>query len=289
MEKVVVGGTSSQELARRIGRELKLAFIGVEHKKFPDGESYVRLEKEVSKKEVILVQTLYPQNDSLVELFFLLDLLTEFRPKSITLVIPYFAYARQHKRYRNFEAISIKAISRLIQNFGVKKLITFDLHSEAVVSFFGIEVVHLTAVELIANYFLKMKLKNPFVLIPDEERAVMAKKAAKILNCEYALLKKRRSRVTGKIKTEISEELKLEGKDVIILDDIISTGKTVMNAIEIAKEKKAKNIFVACVHCIPSEAYKKIKEKGVVLVVATNTIPSKISKVNVAPLISKHL
>ncbi|MDI6807056.1 MAG: ribose-phosphate diphosphokinase [Candidatus Aenigmarchaeota archaeon] len=289
MEGVIVGGTSSQKLARSIAKLLRFKFVDVEYKKFPDGESYVRLEKSIFRKNVVLVQTLYPQNDSLVELFFLLDLINEFQPKNICLVMPYFAYARQHKRYRKWEAISSKTIAKLIENFGVKEIITFDLHDKSVIDFFNIEVVHLTASELIAKYFLKMRLKNPFVLIPDQEREEMAKVASKILNCDYSFLKKYRSRVTGEIKTKIWKDFDIKGKDVLILDDIISTGKTMLNAIKIAKEKGAKNIFVACVHYIPSEVYKKMLSEGTKLVVATNTIPSSISKVNITPLISNKL
>lgn len=289
MERVIIGGTTSRELARAIAKLLGVKFVNVEHKKFPDGESYIRLEKDVFKKNVVLVQTLYPQNDSLVELFLLLDLVDEFQPKNICLVLPYFAYARQHKRYRKYEVISSKVIARLIQNFKVNKLITFDLHDKSIIKFFNIEVIHLSSTELIANYFLKMKLKNPFILIPDQEREEMAKIAAKTLNCDYSFLKKYRSRITGEITTKIWKDFDVKGRDVIILDDIISTGKTMLNAIKLVGKKKAKNIFVACVHYIPSKVHEKMLVEGAKLVVATNTIPSEISKINVAPLISNKL
>jgi ribose-phosphate pyrophosphokinase len=289
MSKVVVSGGSSEKLAREISRRIKAKFIAVEYKKFPDGESYLRLKKTIPEEKVIIVQTLYPQNDSLIELFLLLDLVREFNPKSIIVVIPYFAYARQHKRYRKWEAVSAKTLAKIIQSFKVSKLITFDLHSKDVLNFFNIPVVNLTAAELIAKYFSKKNLEQPFVLIPDQERGEMASVAAKILNCNHSFLKKYRSRITGEIKTEIWKDFDIKGKDVILLDDIISTGKTMLNAIKIVKSKKARSIFVSCVHYIPSKVYKEFLALGVKEVVATNTIPSEISKIDVAPLISAEL
>jgi ribose-phosphate pyrophosphokinase len=289
MSKVIVSGTNSEELAKKVARKIKAKFVGIEHKKFPDGESYVRLKKSISREDVVILQTLYPQNDSVVELFFLLDLINELQPKSITLVIPYFAYARQHKRYRKWEAVSSKTLAKLIQCFRVNKLITFDLHSKDVLNFFEIPTVHLTAAELIAEYFLKKNLKRPFVLIPDQEREEMAKIAARVLNCDYSFLKKYRSRITGEIKTKIWKDFDIEGKDVILLDDIISTGKTMLNAIKIVKRKKARSIFVSCVHYIPSKIYKKFLAIGVKEIVATNTISSEISKIDIAPLIATTL
>jgi ribose-phosphate pyrophosphokinase len=289
MSKVIVSGTNSEELAKKVARKIKAKFVGIEHKKFPDGESYVRLKKSISREDVVILQTLYPQNDSIVELFFLLDLINELQPKSITLVIPYFAYARQHKRYRKWEAISSKTLAKLIQCFRVNKLITFDLHSKDVLNFFEIPTVHLTAAELIAEYFLKKNLKRPFVLIPDQEREEMAKIAARVLNCNYSFLKKYRSRITGEIKTKIWKDFDIKGKDVILLDDIISTGKTMLNAIKIVKRKKARSIFVSCVHHIPSKIYKKFLAIGVKETVATNTISSEISKIDIAPLIATTL
>ena len=288
--KVVVSGTNSIKLAKNIARRINAKFVGIEYKKFPDGESYVRLKENIPKgAEALIVQTLYPQNDSIVELFFLLDLVSEFKPKNISLIIPYFAYARQHKRYRKWEAISSKTFAKLLQNFNIERIFTIDLHSNDLIKFFDLEVVHLSTTELIAKYFLRKNLKNPFVLIPDQEREWMAKKAAKILNCDYSYLKKYRSRVTGEIKTEIFKDFDLRGKDVILMDDIISTGKTMINAIEIVKRKEAKNIFVSCVHYIPSEVYKEMLNLGAKEVISTNTIQSEVSKIDVAPLIVDSL
>jgi ribose-phosphate pyrophosphokinase len=289
MDKIIISGINYINLAKRIGRRIKAKFISLEYKKFPDGELYLRLKSKINNENVILVETLYPQNDSIVELLFLLDLINEFKPKSVTLVLPYFAYARQHKRYRNFEVISAKTLAKLIQNFEINKIITVNLHSEEVIKFFDIPVVNLAAEKLIAEYFLNKDLKNPFVLIPDQEREVMAINAAEVLKCEYSFLKKYRSRVTGEIKTEILKDFDLKIRDVIILDDIISSGKTMLNAIKIAKKKKARNIFVSCVHYIPSNIYKKFLKLGVKEVVATNTIPSEISKIDISPLISKEI
>jgi ribose-phosphate pyrophosphokinase len=289
MDALVISGINSINLAKRVGRRIKAKFISLEYKKFPDGELYLRLKSKINNENVILIETLYPQNDSIIELLFLLDLINEFKPNSVTLVLPYFAYARQHKRYRNFEAISAKTLAKLIQSFGINKIIAVNLHSEEVIKFFDIPVVNLAAEKLIAEYFLSKNLKNPFVLIPDQEREEMAKNAAEILKCGYFFLKKYRSRVTGEIKTEIFKDFDLKGKDVIILDDIISSGKTMLNAIRIAKKKKARNIFVSCVHYIPSSIYKKFLKLGVKEVVATNTIPSEISKIDISPLISKEI
>lgn len=285
---LIIPGTSSKELGKKIADLLKAKLIEIEHKNFPDGESYIRLKERIGRDDVIIVQTLYPQNNSLIELFFLLDLVRELGTGKVTLVIPYFAYARQHRRYLEFEVISAKTIAKIIDFFNVEKVIVIDVHDKAALKFFRAKTVNLTTSLTIANYY-KNKLKNPFVLIPDQERKEFGKNIAKVLGCDYTWLKKYRDRITGKIKTKIWKDFDLKEREVLIADDIISTGETVMNAIEILKKKNAKSIFVACVHYIPSKAYEKIIKAGAKEIIATNSIQSEISKLDVAPLIAKEL
>ncbi len=287
----VVGGTTCEELARRVARRLNRKFVKVHRKKFPDGESYVRLLRKPSSKRAIVFQTLYPQNDSTVELTFILDLLEEFDVEQVWLVIPYFAYARQHKRYRKWECVSAKSLARLIESFeNVEKVFLLDLHDESILNFFRrCKTIHLSARRLLAEYFSRKKLNDPFVLIPDQERKELAISVSSELGCDYSFLVKYRSRVTGEITTRVWKDFDVNGKEVLILDDVISTGKTMLNAIKIVKEGGAREIYCAATHYIPSKAHEMLMKAGAKEVIATNSIPSEISKLDLAPLFAEAL
>ncbi len=285
---VIVPGTSSPELGEDVAEELDAELAGLEYKKFPDGESYVRLEDRLDGEDVAIVQSLHPQNDSLMELFLLLDLVNDLGAEHVTVVIPYFAYGRQDQRYRDFEAVSSRTIAKTIDNLGADKVVTFNIHDDRVLDFFQAETVNLSAASVIADFF-RDDVDEPFVLIPDQERSDFGEDIAAELDCDFTWLVKRRHRVTGDIETMIKEEFDVDGKDVVVADDIISTGGTMKKAIEILQERDAASIYIAGVHFLPSDAYRDIEATGAEKVVASNSIDTDISELDLAPVIAAEL
>ena len=284
MATSVVIGPSSRGLGISVANKLKADKIYVQHKKFPDGESYIRLEKPV-KGDVVVVQTLFPQNESIVDFLLMLDVIREFKPKSITAVIPYFAYARQWERYLKWESISAKTIASLI-DAKVSKVLLVDIHNKILLKFFK-KASELSAAKLIGEHF--RKLENPFVLSPDQERGSFAKAIAGKLKCDYSWLSKHRDRYTGKTVSHMRHKIDLRGKNAIIADDIISSGGTVLNAIGILKKLGVKGIYVAVSHYIPRGAHKLLLKAGAKEVIATNSITSEVAKLDLSGIIADAL
>ncbi|MEQ9715605.1 MAG: ribose-phosphate diphosphokinase, partial [Candidatus Asgardarchaeum sp.] len=169
------------------------------------------------------------------------------------------------------------------------KLLTVDVHNEAVLSFYNFEAINLFASEVFADYIEKMELKDPFVLCPDQERPEILKPIADRLGTEYDWLEKFRDRITGEVKTK-EKKLPVKDRDVLIVDDIISTGWTVVNAINILKKQGARDIYVFATHLVFAEgARERILNAGAKEIIGTDSIERDESKVTLAPLIAKHL
>ena len=287
----VTSGSPSKTLAWKVAKELSADYLDTEVKQFPDGETYVRFLGEVKEEKVIVIQSLGHQpNDYLVELFLMLDALKDLKAKQVVAVLPYFAYARQDERFKPGEAISLKAVSRLIEAAGADHIFTIDSHRHRVVDqdeLTKVPLDDLTAMEELAKYVAsKHKLTNPAVIGPDAEAGAWAKIAAAALSVDYdALEKKRYDAQTVEIKPR---RLDLKGRDVLIVDDIISTGNTIIKAIDVLKKSGSKDVYVACTHpLLVLNALIRIYQAGAVDVVGTDTVQSAISHVSVAPVIAK--
>jgi ribose-phosphate pyrophosphokinase len=274
-----------------VAQELSADYLDTEVKRFPDGETYVRFLGEVKAEEVVLVQSLGHQpNHYLVELFLMLDALKDLKAKRVIAVLPYFAYARQDERFKPGEAISLKTVSRLIEAAGADHIFTIDSHRHRVVDQDELTTVpldDLTAMGELAKYMAtKYEMTNPAVIGPDAEAGAWAKTAADALSVDSdALEKKRYDAETVEIKPR---HLDLKGRDVLIVDDIISTGNTIIKAIEVLKKNGAKDVYVACTHpLLVLNALVRIYQAGAVDVVGTDTVQSAISHVSVAPVIAK--
>ncbi len=290
---LVTSGSPSKTLAWNVAQKLRAEFLDTEVKQFPDGEVYLRFLGEVAKKEVVVVQSLGHQpNQYLVELFLMLDALKDLKAKQVIVVLPYFAYARQDERFKPGEAISLKTISRLIENAGADYIFTIDSHRHRVLdqdTLTKIPLKDLTAMAELAKYVnSKFELHNPAVIGPDVEAGAWAKIAAEALSVDYdALEKKRYDAQTVEIKPQ---RLDLKNRDVLIVDDIISTGNTIIKAIEVLKKNGADNIYVACTHpLLVLNALVRIYQAGAIDVVGTDTVPSPISRVSVAPVIASAI
>lgn len=284
---LIIGGSASQKLAAKVAKELEYPLIPIETRKFPDGERYIRIKGKLDDEAIVIQSTGYPQDENLIELFFTLKTLKSMGIKKIRVVVPYFGYGRQERRFKSGEAVSAVIISELLEVSGASEIFCINLHEENITKFFNIPVHNLSAMPLIANY-IKEIVDNPVIIAPDKGALGFAREIAQILDCEYDYLEKVRvspDRVETKPKN-----IDVKGKEAIIIDDIISTGGTIVNAAVILRELGASKVIVSCVHAVLVEdALLKIFSAGVDDLVSTDTISSDVSVISVAPLIAEAI
>ena len=283
----VIGGNASKDLAKRIARRLKAKYVDADTRTFPDGESKITFRHNLKKSVVLVVQSTYPPVDT--NLLQILSIISEVKKISskIYAVIPYMGYARQDRQFLNGEIVTMSVVAKMLQAAGAKKAIAVDIHSKTALRHFKIPTENVSAIPELAKYLKKLKLKNPIVVSPDTGGSLRAKKFADILKSDFITLKKSRNRKTGKVSIR-STKADVNGKDLIIVDDIISTGGSVVKATQFLKKQKCKRVFVVCTHgLLVGDAEKNIKKAGVTQIISTNTIPRSISKVDVSGVIAQ--
>ena len=254
------------------------------------GKSSENLAKELSKKKSIVVQSIYPPVDT--NLVQALSLITKAKENSseVTAVIPYMGYARQDREFLPGEIVTMNVLGKLFKSAGASKIIIVDIHSLIGLKYFTIKTKNVTAVPDLAEYFKKLSLKNPLVVSPDQGGLERAKEFAKEFNSDYIALEKTRDRKTGKVKIKTKKLAEVENRDLILVDDMISTGGSIIKATQFLKKQKCKRIYVACTHALlMNDAENKIKKAGVTSIISTNTIPGKTSKVDVSKAIAKAI
>lgn len=287
---IVVPGPASRELGRKIADLSNSRIVTVEFKRFPDGESYIRFDGDVENEDTVIVQTTSPpQNENLVQLFLMADNAKDLKARSITAVIPYFAYTRQDKRFRLGEAFSAKTIVTLLEACGVQRIITVNCHNPEVLRSLRIRVDDLSAIGLLAEHFRKQGFDRAFSLCLGKKAQSTVAEANDVLNGGYGCVETRRDRLTGKVTVE-KKALPVKNRNVIIFDDIISSGGTMIKAIGLVREQGAQRVYAACVHpLLVGDAKNKIMESGADGIVGTDCVPSSVSLISVAPLIAKAL
>ena len=285
----VIGGGASKDLAKRLARKLKAVYIKTETKIFPDGESKVTLQKIPKKSVILVVQSTYPPVDT--NLLQTLSIISQVRKVSSRTfaIIPYMGYARQDKQFLSGEVITMSVVAKMLQSVGAKKVIVVDIHSNTALNHFKIPTENVSAVPELAKYFKKLNLKNPLVVSPDMGGYSRSKKFASLLKTDFIVLKKHRDRKTGRVSIQTAK-VDVQGKDLILVDDIISTGGSIIKAAQFLKKQKCKRVFVACTHGLLVEgAEKKIRKAGVSRIISTNTIPGNTSKVDISGILAKSV
>jgi len=247
------------------------------------------LEKYQGKKSIV-VQSIYPPVDT--NLVQALSLITKAKENSseVIAVIPYMGYARQDREFLPGEIVTMKVLGKLFKGAGASKIIVVDIHSLIGFKHFSIKTKNVTAIPDLVKYFKKLSLKNPLVISPDQGGKERAKEFAKEFNSNYIALDKKRDKKTGKIKITTKNTDEVENRDLILVDDMISTGGSIIKATQFLKKQKCKKIYVACTHALlMNDAEKKIKKAGVTSIISTNTIPGKTSKVDISKIIAKAI
>ncbi len=269
----VVAGSSSPLLAKRIADKMGAEILNTVLKRFPDGELYVRVEN--AGGDVVVVQSI-TSNEDLVYLMLLLDAL---EGSNITAVIPYMGYARQDKKFKDGEAISIRAVAKLIESYA-ERVITVNIHSDRAKRYFR-NLVDVDAMPIIGTYY---RNRDIVMISPDFGSYERVRVASEFAGCEFDYLEKERiDAETVEIKPK---KLEVAGRDVVIVDDIISTGGTMIEATKILLKSGARSVECACVHAVLAEnALNRLYSAGVKGVIATDTIEKSISKISVADLI----
>ena len=287
---IIVDGPASPKLTERVADAMGVPSLKLEYKVFPDGETCIRFPDSVAGKEVAVIQSCYPpQNKNLVDLLLILDAARDMGAKQTAAVVPYFAYVRQDNSYRNGEAISARTVARLVEATGTRHFLTVDMPSNKALRFFTIHSENLTCMTVMAKYLKEMGLSNPYVLAPDDGAISLAQTASTTIGTEYAWFEKSRDKITGNVSTS-GKDVNLTDRDAIVVDDVISTGKTVANAAQIAKRQGAKRVIAACAHLLlTGDAELTLKSAGVDQVVGTDSVELRSCPVSIAPVLAEAL
>ncbi|NQV08259.1 ribose-phosphate diphosphokinase [Candidatus Woesearchaeota archaeon] len=285
---IIIGCSEGKDVGKRVAKRLKKPYSELIADHFPDKESHIRFKVNLKGKKVVLVQSFYGGNEQIMEALFAAYTAKDLGAKKVILVAPYLAYMRQDKRFHSGECVSSHVVAKLFKIFD--GIISIDPHLHRIKKlsdlFKKMKAKSITANPLMGDY-IKKNFKNAVVVGPDEESYQWAKSVAKKAGTDVVVLKKKRySSRNVKIKMNYD----VEGKEVVIVDDIISTGHTIMEAAKEAKRLGAKNVHAVCVHGIFAEnAYSKLKKLGVKKIVSTNTIPNKAAEIDVSGIIAESL
>ena len=277
----IIAGSSSPTLAKNLSAELGVPIADVTIKRFPDSECYVRINERLD--EAIIVQNTYPDSN-IIELFLLQDAAVKMGAEKISVVIPYYGYGRQDRVFEEGEAVSSEKMAHLIEQ-DANKVILINPHKAYITNFFSIDAKICDGMPSLADYF---RGKVDAVIAPDKGALEMAKKAAGIIKCDYNHFEK--TRISGsEVKMEI-KDMDVKGKNLLVLDDIISTGGTMAKAVEILKQQGAGEIYAACIHGLfIKNADERIMHAGCSQIVSTDTIESPYSHASVAKEVAKLL
>jgi len=286
---MIAPGPASEELGRKIAKISNKKLCEIEHKLFPDGESYIRFKTDIRNEEIIIIQGTHPPQDRhIIQLMLLVDAAREQGAKHVKVVAPYLAYSRQDRKFLEGEAVSIDTILKTLKTLGVNELYTVNIHSIPVLERSPIPIKNIDAMGLLASYLLQIGVEKPLVVSPGKKGESMASGVAEVLETDFSPAISRRDPVSGEV--EVMVEANPKGREVVFVDDIISTGGTAVNTVKKLREMGAKRIIVSCVHGLfIGDADRKIMEAGASLILSTDTVPNNYATATVAGLIAANL
>ena len=296
----VFGGSSTRELTAGVCAPLELPVGLGTVTRFPDGETMVKVDEDVRGRDVyVVLSTCEPVNDNLMELLVFIDCLRRASAKRITAVIPYFGYARQDRKDEGRVPITAKLVANLIVAAGVDRVLCMDLHAAQIQGFFDIPVDHVSAAPVLADHFLSIRetLGDVVVVSPDVGNVKVANMFANILQCDLAIIDKRRQSGSKVVVKNLIGDV--EGRTVLMFDDMISTAGTVCEAAKLVVERGAKDVIAACTHpVLVGLAMQRLLESPISKVVVADTIPcgartkaleSKLEVLSVAKLLGEAI
>jgi len=289
-------GNSNPELAEKVAEFAGVTLGNAYVSTFSDGEIYVNIKETVRGVDVFVVQSTNPPvNDNLMEMLIMIDALRRASAGRITAVLPYYGYARQDRKAKARDPITAKLVANLITEAGADRVLSMDLHASQIQGYFDIPVDHLLGVPILAEYFKKQNMEDLVVVSPDMGSVTRARNFANIMDAPIAIIDKRRP------KANVSEVMniigEIEGKNVIIVDDLIDTAGTITQAANALKEFGAKSVQACCTHPILSgPAIERINKSSIEKLIVTDTVPlgkekysEKIVSVSVSKLFGKAI
>jgi len=279
----VIAGPASPDLADRVAKGLGAHLVATELRVFSDGESKIKIDK--MGKNCVIVQSTYPPADTHLMQALMMAIKCADGAHDVCAVIPYLAYARQDRAFLAGEVVSIALVAKLLQSAGVRHVITVDIHSKLAMSHFA-SVQNVSSIPLLAEYASRMMLCRPIAVSPDAGGADRAKEFAKHSKIDALVLKKSRDRTTGEVKVEEKLDIDVSGRDALVVDDMISSGGSIVKAAEVLHNKGAGKVYAMCAHALLiGDAAQKIKAAGVQDIIATNSVPGEYAKVDLSPAI----
>ena len=285
---MVFSGTATKYLAERICQSLGCPLGKMVMTKFSDGEFAVSYEQSVRGRDLFLVQSTFPNSDNLMELLLMIDAAKRASAKSINAVIPYFGWARQDRKDKPRVSIGAKLVADLLSVAGVDRVITMDLHADQIQGFFDVPVDHLYASGVILPYLISLKLDEMVIASPDVGGSKRANTYAKYLGVPLVLCNKTRARANVVESMQIIGDV--EGKNVIIVDDMVDTAGTITKAADIMMEAGAKSVRACASHCVMSgPASERVQNSALEEIVFTDSIPytqrcAKVKQLSVADM-----
>lgn len=282
----IIAGPSCPELAAGIAKHLGARLVPVELRVFPDGESKVRLTDRAGR-QCAIVQSTYPPSDTHLLQAMMMAKKCADDGAEVCAVIPYLAYARQDRAFLEGEAVSAALIAKLLSAAGASSVVTVDIHSEKALNYFS-NITNISSMPLLAAHAANMKLENVIVVSPDAGGVIRAQRFAGLLKTDMIALKKSRDRNSGEVTVEQKIEADISGRDAILIDDMISSGGSIVKAAEVLHKNGASRIYAMCAHALLiGNAASKIAAAGVQNVIATNSIPSKHASVDLSATLAE--
>lgn len=268
---MVLSGSASLPLAEEVAETIGIPLGDTTIRRFADGEIFVRINENVRGRDLFILQSTPPPAETILELLLLIDAARRASAARITAVIPYFGYARQDRKDQPRVSIGAKLVANMVTSAGADRVLAIDFHQHQLQGFFDIPVDHLYAAPVLTRYFREKGLKNPVVVAPDVGAAKMARGFAKRLNATIGIIDKRRP--TANVAEVLHVIGEVDGRDCLLVDDLIDTGGTMTEAVAALKARGARNVYCCASHALFSgPAVERFRNSDVKEVVVTNTI-----------------